>query len=274
MAIVGIEIDAMDENGSWRQIIPRGLQFSQWTIASIPGHPLLARVANRSLARIRESTLQELLNADSLEVQELTGPAIWTDSVYIHLHDLGSRDPRREFKHMAKPNHVGGNDPNHANDNLMILPITAFNPTCYSMKAKGPCDALAMVMHRFEGTWRSITGAGGSVGRSYTPPVIDNRRVHLMAGDIVAAWSPITSKYDSLGYAFYEVAKSITLGKYSTFQPLYVYLLDEGPQTGVYWRKIAAEETPLCQDRLLVNRRGLMYIIDDALSVKEQVCYQ
>ncbi|TPX36647.1 hypothetical protein SmJEL517_g01327 [Synchytrium microbalum] len=264
-AIVGIEIDAFDENGSWRSIIPRGLQFTQWTISSIPNHPLLSRVVNRSLTRIADSTFQELLHADSLEVQELTGPAIWTDSVYLHTHDLGSRDPRRDYKHLVIPQLVG-RDEAHEHDNLLLLPITGFNPTCYGMKAQGPCHSSALVLHRFQGTWRPPPP--GPVGRTWSPPIIDTRPVHLIPGDIVVAWLTEAARYDPLGFGFFEVSQHLTLGKYAVLQKMYAYQLEE-TSPGTWYRKDPQDEKEVCQDRLLLNRRGMFYVIDESLEMKE-----
>ncbi|KAJ3074846.1 membrane-bound alpha-1,6- mannosyltransferase Initiation-specific [Quaeritorhiza haematococci] len=138
-AVVGVEMDASD-SWNWWEVIPRQLQFVQWTLAAVPDHPILQNVVSRILTKITTSTNSDLT---STSVMELTGPAIWTDTIYDYMKQNGHE--WKEFRFMTEARMV--------NDTL-ILPITGFSPENYGMYARGVGDPQARVRHLFYGSWK------------------------------------------------------------------------------------------------------------------------
>lgn len=87
--IVGFE-QISSERADWAEWYAREFQFSQWTIAAQPGHPVLRGVLDlirRFFAgdkALRETARGNFTTADVLES---TGPGIWTDAVVNYMHE-------------------------------------------------------------------------------------------------------------------------------------------------------------------------------------------
>ena len=120
--IVGVEADVGNRH-DWHTWWPRPLQFSQWTIASARGHPILID----TIRRVVEMALAPL-PTPLPSVMERTGPGPFTDSVlryvrigwgktWADLRELGQDGWRpREAKRGS------------AWGDIKILSITGFSP--------------------------------------------------------------------------------------------------------------------------------------------------
>ncbi|KAJ3031712.1 membrane-bound alpha-1,6- mannosyltransferase Initiation-specific [Rhizophlyctis rosea] len=78
-----------------------------------------------------------------LKLQEITGPAVWTDAVREYLKQQG-RD-WKEFRGLKEAQQVGS---------LYLLTITGFSPDNKGMVAKGSDAPEACVKHLFWGSWK------------------------------------------------------------------------------------------------------------------------
>ncbi|GAO51798.1 hypothetical protein G7K_5889-t1 [Saitoella complicata NRRL Y-17804] len=145
--VVGIEADPDRED--WAEWYSRRIQFCQWTIMGKRGHPVLGEI----VARITEKTLKlKAQGQDALvkewknSVVEWTGPAAWTDAVFDHLDPaLPPSEAWKPFAALPDRKKVG---------DVVVLPITAFSPGMGHMGSKDVGDAMAMVKHEFEGSWK------------------------------------------------------------------------------------------------------------------------
>ena len=147
--VIGIEADP--DRPDWAEWYSRRIQFCQWTIQSKPGHPVLrdviTRITNETLKLKRSGKLASFLDNS---VVELTGPAIWTDTIMAYFNDERFFDMEnsdgtidyRKFTGMEASRRVG---------DVAVLPITSFSPGVGQMGAKEPDDPMAFVKHDFEG---------------------------------------------------------------------------------------------------------------------------
>lgn len=147
--VIGIEADP--DRPDWAKWYSRRIQFCQWTIQAKRGHPVLrniiAHITNETLAMKRAGTLSKFLGKN---VVDLTGPAVWTDTImdYLndpHYFDMASSKGKidyHNFTGMVKSKRVG---------DVVILPITSFSPGVGQMGAGEPDDEWAFVKHDFEG---------------------------------------------------------------------------------------------------------------------------
>jgi alpha 1,6-mannosyltransferase len=150
--VIGIEADP--DRPDWADWYSRRIQFCQWTIQSKPGHPVLRDV----IARITKSTLDlkeagKIAGFSGKSVVDLTGPAVWTDTVmdyfnderYFKIGDATGKIDFHNFTGMTERKRVG---------DVVVLPITSFSPGVGQMGAGEPDDPMAFVKHDFEGTWK------------------------------------------------------------------------------------------------------------------------
>ncbi|KAI5287767.1 membrane-bound alpha-1,6- mannosyltransferase Initiation-specific [Ascosphaera aggregata] len=170
--VVGIEADAAGRE-DWHMWYSRAVQFCQWTILSKRGHPVLrdvvANITEEILAmkQRQADTLTEVDNdEDSAAVEELrpenidksvvelTGPAVWTDSIYRHINSddvwgVNNADrptlEAKDFTGLRAQKRVG---------DVVVLPITSFSPGVGQMGAEDENDIMAFVKHDFDGTWK------------------------------------------------------------------------------------------------------------------------
>ncbi|KZZ92700.1 alpha 1,6 mannosyltransferase [Ascosphaera apis ARSEF 7405] len=171
--VVGIEADVADRP-DWHDWYSRAVQFCQWTILSKRGHPVLrdivANITEEVLAMKKRhaDTLVEVAEADEdssaveklrpedldKSVVELTGPAVWTDSVFRHLNsdEIWGSDYKDhptlesvDFSGLRAQKRVG---------DVVVLPITSFSPGVGQMGAEDESDPMAFVKHDFDGTWK------------------------------------------------------------------------------------------------------------------------
>lgn len=147
--VIGIEADP--DRPDWAEWYSRRIQFCQWTIQAKPGHPVLrdiiTRITNKTLAMKRAGTLAGFLGKN---VVDLTGPAVWTDTIMDYFND-------DRFFNMGKTkgvidfhNFTGMESSKRVGD-VVVLPITSFSPGVGQMGAKDYDDPMAFVKHDFEG---------------------------------------------------------------------------------------------------------------------------
>jgi mannosyltransferase OCH1-like enzyme len=135
-ALVGVELDASDVLLDWWSL---KLQFTQWTFAASPGHPLLHHVVEFIYRRYHDRV------DIPTYVHVVTGPSIWTEAIlnYIERHtNITSIEP---FRFLTAPLVLG---------DIVILPVTAFNPTNQGMGGKGMRHPDSFVAHLFLGSWK------------------------------------------------------------------------------------------------------------------------
>jgi alpha 1,6-mannosyltransferase len=150
--VVGIEFDRLD--GPWWGDIPHELQFCQWTIAAAPGHPVFQKMVNRTLVALDELSVQQGgapipdLKLESMDVMNTTGPAAWTDAVFLQLQEY---EPAlfsvRDLAFMTEPRLIG---------DVLVLPIDAFGMGQLHSNSTndGTIPRAALIKHEFYGSWR------------------------------------------------------------------------------------------------------------------------
>ncbi|KAG5926962.1 hypothetical protein E4U53_002950 [Claviceps sorghi] len=150
--IVGIEADP--DRPDWADWYSRRIQFCQWTIQSKPGHPVLrdivTRITNATLTMKKEGKLASFRGRD---VVDLTGPAVWTDTVMDYLNDARFFDLKNSPGKVDWHNFTGMEMSKRVGD-VIVLPITSFSPGVEQMGSKDYEDPMAFVKHDFEGTWK------------------------------------------------------------------------------------------------------------------------
>ncbi|KAK5991239.1 Initiation-specific alpha-1,6-mannosyltransferase [Cladobotryum mycophilum] len=150
--VIGIEADP--DRPDWAQWYSRRIQFCQWTIQSKPGHPVLRDI----ISRITNETIilknaGKLTSVKDKNVVDITGPAVWTDTVmdyfnderYFNMKDSKGKIDFHNFTGMTTSKRVG---------DVVVLPITSFSPGVGQMGAGDYDDPMAFVKHDFEGTWK------------------------------------------------------------------------------------------------------------------------
>ncbi|PHH67955.1 hypothetical protein CDD82_957 [Ophiocordyceps australis] len=150
--VVGIEADP--DRPDWAQWYSRRIQFCQWTIQSKPGHPVLrdiiARITNDTLTMKHSGRMNVY---DGKHVVDLTGPAIWTDTIMDYFNDERFFDTNQSPGKIDWQNFTGMEASKRVGD-VVVLPITSFSPGVEQMGAKDVDDPMAFVKHDFEGTWK------------------------------------------------------------------------------------------------------------------------
>jgi len=185
--IVGIEADVGDRH-DWAKWYPRPLQFSQWTMASARGHPVLLDVLRRivdttfisyaeevaymhakaallgraspavetNLARVRQR--QDALDQAKppfRSVMAWTGPGVWTDAI-LEYAEARWGAKWAKFRGLGEDGWRGG----RARDgDLKALSITGFSPGVNHMGSHETTHRAALAKHAFAGSWISQEGA-------------------------------------------------------------------------------------------------------------------
>jgi alpha 1,6-mannosyltransferase len=120
---------------------------------------LLDRITKETLSLKRPGKIAGILGNN---VVDLTGPAVWTDTIMDYFNDprffdmSDSKGPidYRNFTGMETSKLVG---------DVVVLPITSFSPGVGQMGAKEPDDPMAFVKHDFEGMFRLKSREMGSL---------------------------------------------------------------------------------------------------------------
>ncbi|KAL7800125.1 glycosyltransferase family 32 protein [Trichoderma ceciliae] len=150
--VIGIEADP--DRPDWSEWYSRRIQFCQWTIQAKPGHPVLRDI----ISRITNSTLTlkkagKLSSFQGNGVVDLTGPAVWTDTIMDYFNDERFFDMEHSKGKIDYRNFTGMETSKRVGD-VVVLPITGFSPGVGQMGAKDYDDPMAFVKHDFEGTWK------------------------------------------------------------------------------------------------------------------------
>lgn len=144
------------------------VQFCQWTIAAAPGHPLLARMVDDSLARLRGAARKQGLSPDAegvsravfsdADVLAATGPVAWSETVFEVLRE---RDPEgvKGWLDLAGKN---GDGPRYFGD-IALLPLESFRADWrddWGQWLDWRRGRRTLVRHFFKGGWRAVKLAG------------------------------------------------------------------------------------------------------------------
>ncbi|TDZ36933.1 Initiation-specific alpha-1,6-mannosyltransferase [Colletotrichum spinosum] len=148
--VVGVEFDRRDGDG-WRDIL-HWVQFCQWTIAAAPGHPVFGKMAARILrslaemAATHEADIKDV-RPSSVEVMNSTGPAAWTETVFLQLQEYdNSLTDIKNLSYITEPRLIG---------DVLILPIDGFGmDQPHSNSTRGDPPEAALMKHLFHGSWR------------------------------------------------------------------------------------------------------------------------
>lgn len=150
--VIGIEADP--DRPDWAEWYSRRIQFCQWTIQSKSGHPVLRDVISRiTKVALDMKRSGKLLNFKDKDVVELSGPAIWTDTIMDYFNDDRYFNMKMSKGKIDFHNFTGMEVGKRVGD-VVVLPITSFSPGVGQMGAKEPDDPMAFVKHDFEGTWK------------------------------------------------------------------------------------------------------------------------
>ncbi|GAA6010916.1 hypothetical protein JCM11491_004599 [Sporobolomyces phaffii] len=152
--IVGVEADVGDRR-DWAK-------FSQWTMASSRGHPIMLDAVRRVVEQALVPVPQDSKPAS---VMERTGPGLFTDAVLAYLHAKYRKNwtsfQRLGFEgwrfHHGK--HDKGKMSSEGYGDVKVLQITGFSPGIGHMGAENKEHPAAMASHYFAGSWRSQQGA-------------------------------------------------------------------------------------------------------------------
>ncbi|KAH8658507.1 nucleotide-diphospho-sugar transferase [Xylariales sp. PMI_506] len=152
--IVGVEWDERDGDPAKRAPdLLHELQFCQWTIAAAPRHPVFGAMLERAITKIDELRIERGVKLvseiffENRDILNSTGPAAWTDVIFDYLRVV---DPTikslREFSMLREPRLVG---------DVLIVPVDGFaSGVPHSGATVGHIPDTALVVHRFEGSWR------------------------------------------------------------------------------------------------------------------------
>ncbi|OTA08363.1 GT alpha-1,6-mannosyltransferase [Trichoderma parareesei] len=150
--VIGIEADP--DRPDWADWYSRRIQFCQWTIQSKPGHPVLRDIISRITNQTLEMKKSGKLSAfQGNRVVDLTGPAVWTDTIMDYFNDERYFDMENSKGRIDYRNFTGMETSKRVGD-VVVLPITSFSPGVGQMGAKDYDDPMAFVKHDFEGTWK------------------------------------------------------------------------------------------------------------------------
>lgn len=156
-AVIGIEWDQLDGDpwpglGGEPSYMTHVVQFCQWTLAAVPGHPLFSSIVDETVGAIRElaaakaSTVSDL-RPNGYEVVTTTGPAAWTDVVFQYLQKADSNFVSlRQLSNITQPILIG---------DVLVLTIDAFGmgqPHSQSTN-DGSIPESALIRHNFRHTW-------------------------------------------------------------------------------------------------------------------------
>ncbi|KXN67690.1 glycosyltransferase family 32 protein [Conidiobolus coronatus NRRL 28638] len=144
--ILGIEADSRTKGDWWVGVMKRQLQINQWSFYSAPKQPILKFVIDRIIQRLqyrldREDKLR------TVEVEELTGPAIWTDTLKDYLRLVVGVDIEKEMK-------CGQS---YKYDDICLLNIMGMagnTAKSHSCPNNPESDNFVLSTHHFEGSWK------------------------------------------------------------------------------------------------------------------------
>jgi len=146
--IVGIEVDAAGMP-DWQKHWGRQLQFSQWTFAATPLHPVLSTTVYKITMTLAARMVEDV---QEKEVTSVTGPSVFTDAVYDYMRTFSF-----DWRDL-----LGQNQAQLVGD-LYVLDITGFSPGVGHMGSDSVYSERAKVQHLFGGSWTD-KGKGNGKG--------------------------------------------------------------------------------------------------------------
>lgn len=147
--VVGIEADPNRED--WAEWYSRRIQFCQWTILSKPGHPVLIDIVSKITRETLRLKTETKLEDPELSVVELTGPAVWTDTLFAYFNRPKKCSRRRSIPSAVTFEDFTGMEEPKVMEDVLVLPITSFSPGVGHMGSKPTDDPMAFVRHKFSG---------------------------------------------------------------------------------------------------------------------------
>ncbi|GKZ37414.1 hypothetical protein AbraIFM66950_008937 [Aspergillus brasiliensis] len=132
--VVGLEGDAATTG------LPRSPQFVQWTMASVPGHPVFRDVLRSIVDRTAQFVPTQTAGSDAdIDVMGWTGPSAWTDAVLGYLDcDDEQVQQLRDLRETVRIRDV------------VVLPRRAFAV----LQGEDQSAPDVLVKHYFEGSWK------------------------------------------------------------------------------------------------------------------------
>ncbi|PNS19435.1 Initiation-specific alpha-1,6-mannosyltransferase [Sphaceloma murrayae] len=150
--ILGLEYDQRQDSGRMPGTSYR-VQFSQWTMASKPGHPVMELVRDK----VFENVGKALGSQDGIQLKaqadvfDLTGPRIFTAAVREGISAMLGREVEySEFSMLPEPTLFG---------DVLVLPIDGFASGVPHSGAREWGNEQQLVGHQFKGEWKTgLTG--------------------------------------------------------------------------------------------------------------------
>ncbi|KAF2222535.1 nucleotide-diphospho-sugar transferase [Elsinoe ampelina] len=150
--ILGLEYDQRNDQGRLPGTSYR-VQFSQWTMASRPNHPVMQHARDR----VFQSVASALSEAGGIhlktqaDVFAMTGPMIFTAAVREAISaQMGREVPYKEFSMLPGPKLFG---------DVLVLPINGFASGVPHSGAADWGNEEQLVGHQFKGDWKvGLTG--------------------------------------------------------------------------------------------------------------------
>ncbi|EQC32807.1 hypothetical protein SDRG_09345 [Saprolegnia diclina VS20] len=134
--MIGVELDASDVLLDWWSL---QLQFTQWTFAAAPNHPIMRHVVEFIYQRFKA-----MPNIPT-HVHIVTGPSIWTEAILDYFAKTTGVSSIHGFRFLKEPMLLG---------DVAIMPVTSFNPTNPPMGGRGIADPASLSAHLFLGSWK------------------------------------------------------------------------------------------------------------------------
>lgn len=152
--IVGIEVDAGRE-GDLVAATKYRVQFCQWTMAGIAGHPVFWRMVDRILKSVEVHETAGSHSFSDWEVLEIGGPVGWSEVLYDYLSDATGEKITWDT--------VTGLKKAELMEDVLVLPIDGFaTGVGHSGASKiGENSEGTMVVHSFKGSWQKKMGGIG-----------------------------------------------------------------------------------------------------------------
>ncbi|KAJ9439360.1 hypothetical protein DIPPA_56652 [Diplonema papillatum] len=139
----GLEV-AAGNRPDWDRWWARKFQMVQWTLASVPGHPVLHRILLLIWQRWKQYG-SRLFGNLSANVMESTGPGIWSDAVSGILRERGINLGTLPFDAaFVTENGVRAGE-------FLVLAKAGLGRT----GSDGPGATATLVQHQFQGTWKT-----------------------------------------------------------------------------------------------------------------------
>ncbi|KAJ9452950.1 Initiation-specific alpha-1, partial [Diplonema papillatum] len=139
---VGLERAPTGRN--WNRWFARRFQIVQWTLASVPGHPIFHRVLMLIWQRWKQHG-SRLYGNLSANVMDTTGPGIWSDAVSDVLRQRGIiLGPSPLNASFVTQNGVREGE-------IVLLPQLGFGRT-----GNDVFSSSTLVQHEFQGSWKGV----------------------------------------------------------------------------------------------------------------------